>query len=128
MLGTFTQTSNRAVVWDIPNKLALAGELSGLSKEEREKVLWRLARYEHRRWNAFHYSRGWTRLPVADLSEEEREQCTTKHKKEKRHTCLVEWEELDALPQSEPGILKRYDYENVAQLFERTEKGDYKNE
>lgn len=119
-LGTFTQTSNRAVVWDIPNKLALAGDLDGLSKEERERVLWQLARYEHRRWNAFHYSRGWTKLPVAELSEEEREQCTTKRKQEKRHTCLVEWDELDALPQSEPGILKRYDYENVAQLFDFT--------
>ena len=116
-LGTFTQNSNRAVVWDIPNKLALAGDISGLSEEEREAVLWRLARYEHRRWNVFHYSRGWTRLPVEALSEEEREKCVTKHKQEKRHTCLVEWEELDDLPQSEPGILKRYDYENVAQLF-----------
>ena len=116
-LGTFTQNSNRAVVWDIPNKLALAGDISGLSDEEREAVLWQLARYEHRRWNVFHYSRGWTRLPVEALSEEEREKCATKHKQEKRHTCLVEWEELDDLPQSEPGILKRYDYENVAQLF-----------
>lgn len=120
-LGTFTQTSNRAVVWDIPNKLALAGDLGGLSKEERERIFWQMARYEHRRWNAFHYSRGWTKLPVSELSEEEWEQCITKHKREKRHTCLVEWDELDALPQSEPGILKRYDYENVAQLFEKGE-------
>lgn len=118
-LGTFTQTSNRAVVWDIPNKLELAGDLGRYSKEEREKILWHLAQYEHRRWNAFHYSRGWTKLPIEELSEEERESCVTKHKQEKRHTCLVEWEELDALPQSEPGILKRYDYENVARLFEK---------
>ena len=36
---------------------------------------------------------------------------------EKRHACLVDWDQLDGLPQREPGILKRYDYENVAYLF-----------
>ena len=117
-LGTFTQNSNRAVVWDIPNKRLLAGDMSGLSEAEREAVCWELARYEHRRWNAFHYARGWTVLPLEELTEEEREHCVTKHPKEKRHACLVDWEELDALPQPEPGILKRYDYENVVQLME----------
>ncbi len=122
-LGTFTQSSNRAVVWDIPNKLLLAGDRSDLPPEEQEAVFWELARYEHRRWNAFHYSRGWTKLPVEELSEEERESCTTKHKRERRHTCLVEWDELDDLPQTEPGILKWYDYENVVQLFHRATEG-----
>ena len=118
-MGTFLQASNRAVLWDIPNKLALAGDLSGLSQQEREQVYWRIARYEHRRWNAFHFSRGWVPLRVEELSEQERAQCKTKHADERRHICLVDWEELDALPQSEPGILKFYDYENVAHVFER---------
>ncbi len=120
-LGTFTQNSNRAVVWDFPNKHLLAGDMKGLSQVEREAVYWKLARYEHRRWNAFHYARGWTVLPVEELTEEERERALTKHPEEKRHTCLVTWEELDALPQSEPGILKRYDYENVVQLLNALE-------
>lgn len=97
-LGTFAQASNRAVLWDIPNKLALAGDLSRLSPEEREQLCWKLARYEHRRWNAFHFSRGWVRLPVEELTEQERAQCKTKHAAERRHICLVDWDELDALP------------------------------
>lgn len=120
-LGTFAQASNRAVLWDIPNKLTLAGDLSGLSPEEKEQVCWRLARYEHRRWNAFHFSRGWVRLPVEELTEEERAQCKTKHTDQRRHICLVDWDQLDELPQSKPGILKFYDYENVVQLLERQE-------
>ena len=124
-LGTFTQNSNRAVVWDIPNKLLLAGKTEDLSQEERESLYWQLARYEHRRWNAFHYARGWTRLPVEELTEEEVKACRTKRPEEKRHTCLVSWEELDALPQSKPGILKYYDYENVADLFKTREKEDF---
>lgn len=118
-MGTFLQASNRAVLWDIPNKLALAGDLSGLSEEEREQVYWRIARYEHRRWNAFHFSRGWVTLGVDELTDEERAQCKTKHAAERRHICLVDWDELDDLPQAQPGLLKSYDYENVAQLFSR---------
>lgn len=117
-LDTFTQASNRAVLWDIPNKLALAGDLSGLTPEEREQVCWRIARYEHRRWNAFHFSRGWIRLPVEELTEEERTQYKTKHADQRRHTCLVDWEELDTLPQKRPGLIKYYDYANVMQLFD----------
>ncbi len=45
------------------------------------------------------------------LTEEERAQCKTKHTDQRRHICLVDWDELDALPQSKPGILKFYDYE-----------------
>ena len=116
-LGTFTQASNRAVVWDIPNKLALAGGMEALDDAQREAVYWRLAQYEHRRWNMFHFTRGWSPLPAAELSADERARCATKRPAEKRHTCLVDWDALDALPQASPGLLKRYDYENVVQLL-----------
>ena len=116
-LGTFTQASNRAVVWDVPNKLLLAGDTASLTHDAFEKLLWQLARYEHSRWNAFHYARGWRTLAVSELTEGERSAGTTKHPAEKRHTCLVGWDELDALPQARPGLLKYYDYENVARLF-----------
>ena len=117
-LDTFTQTSNRAVLWDIPNKLALTAEdLNALPPAEREKALWRLARYEHRRWNAFHFCRGWTKLDVSELTPEELAQHKTKRPAARRHICLVSWDELDGLPQSSPGILKRYDYENAAAVF-----------
>lgn len=116
-LGTFTQASNRAVVWDIPNKLALAGGMEALDDAQREAVYWRLAQYEHRRWNMFHFTRGWSPLPAAELSADERARCATKRPVEKRHACLVDWDALDALPQASPGLLKRYDYENVVQLL-----------
>lgn len=116
-LGSFTQASNRAAVWDIPNKLLLAGDVSGLTPQARETLFWELAQYEHLRWNAFHFARGWLPLPQEELTREEREQCRIKRPQEKRHACLVDWDQLDGLPQREPGILKRYDYENVAYLF-----------
>ncbi len=100
-LDTFTQASNRAVLWDIPNKLALTAEdLNALPPAEREQALWRLARYEHRRWNAFHFCRGWTKLDVSELTPEELAQHKTKRPAARRHICLVSWDELDGLPQS----------------------------
>ena len=116
-LGSFTQNSNRAAVWDIPNKLLLAGEVSALDRQAREALFWELAQYEHLRWNAFHFSRGWLPLPQEELTREEREQYRTKRPGEKRHICLVDWDQLDTLPQRKPGLLKQYDYENVAGLF-----------
>lgn len=116
-LGTFTQTSNRAVVWDIPNKLALAGDLAAMDDAQREAVFWQLAQYEHQRWNMFHFTRGWTPLPAEALTEDERTRFVTKRPAEKRHACLVDWDTLDALPQTSPGLLKQYDYENVVQLL-----------
>jgi hypothetical protein len=118
-LATFTQASNRAVLWDIPNKLALVDDLSDLSHEERDQVYWTVSRYEHRRWNAFHFAHGWVPMAVEELSDEERAQFKTKHADQRRHICLVGWDALDALPQAKPGLIKYYDYENVAQLFDR---------
>lgn len=116
-IGTFKQNSNRAVVWDIPNKLLLTGDLTGKSPSEREAVYWRLAQYEHLRWNIFQYTHGWVRLPREELTEEVRANAT-KRARQKRHACLVPWEEMDALPQARPGLLKYFDYENMFHLFE----------
>jgi len=117
-LGTFTQASNRNVIWDIPNKLLLAGDLSKKTAEEKEAIYWQLAQYEHLRWNAFHFAHGWSTLPVSELTEEEVANCKTKRPLQKKHACLVDWDTLDTLPQEKPGILKWYDYENVVGLFE----------
>lgn len=122
-IGTFLQQSNRAVIWDMPNKKAMldSSELSIMTDEEKEIAYWKMAKYEHRRWNAFHYTHGWTLLPVSELSDEDIAQFKTKHPKEKRHICLVPWDELDDLPQSKPGIIKKFDYDNVKRLFESKE-------
>ncbi|MCM1044206.1 MAG: hypothetical protein NC417_01740 [Candidatus Gastranaerophilales bacterium] len=108
-LGTFTQASNRAANLDAYNKKALFELCRG---EEKDKMDF-LAQYEHSRWSAFHYAHGWRSMPVSDLTDEERAGCNLKHPKEKRHACLVPWDELDALPQKEPGKLKDYDMDNV---------------
>lgn len=108
-LETFTQESNRAANRDIYNKKALFELCKG---EEKERIDF-IAQYEHSRWCAFHYAHGWKLLPVSDLTDEERARCITKHPKEKRHACLVPWDELDALPQEEQGRLKKYDVDNV---------------
>jgi len=55
---------------------------------------------------------------VEELTEEERAQYKTKHAGQRRHTCLVDWDALDTLPQKRPGLLKYYDYVNVMQLFD----------
>ena len=53
-----------------------------------------------------------------ELTPEELAQHKTKRPAARRHICLVSWDELDGLPQSSPGILKRYDYENAAAVFQ----------
>lgn len=117
-LGTFEQDSNRAVVRDLSNKRLLAQGIGGLQGADRQAALERLARYEHRRWVAFYAAHGWQVLPAAELTAEERASFVTNRPDERRHICMVEWDELDALPQREPGLLKKYDYENVRELFE----------
>ena len=117
-LDTFTQDSNRAVARDEANKRLLARDLTG----DRESVFWALARYEHRRWTAFHAAHGWVPLAPEELTEEEKAHFLTKRTGERRHACMTGWDELNGLPQREPGLLQRYDYENVKAVFEGTEK------
>ena len=57
-LSSFTRESNRAFVCDISNKLALGQTIEALRGEARKEALWEMARYEHRRWMAFHFARG----------------------------------------------------------------------
>lgn len=118
-IGTYLQNSNRAVVWDIPNKLLLAGNLDGKTKEEREQIYWELAKYEHLRWCTYQYTHGWETLPRGELTPDEVARRATKRAAERLHACLVPWDELDDLPQERPGLLKYYDYENVTALFEK---------
>ena len=114
-LGTFKQASNRAAYGDKHNK----EKLFKSCKADMDKSLEFLAQYEHSRWNAFSYARGWRKMPVSDLTDKERASYITNHDNEKRHICLVPWDELDALPQESLGLLKSYDLDNVKKaLFE----------
>ncbi len=108
-LGTFLEASNRALALDIPIKQ----RLFKMSRASQTQTLEFLARYEHNRWMAFSFAHGWMPLPASELTEQERANFITKRKLEKRHACLVPWEELDSLPQETPGKIKSYDVENV---------------
>ena len=108
-LGTYLEASNRALALDIPIKRKLY-TMSGASLTQ---TLEFLARYEHNRWIAFSYAHGWTLLPASELTAKERAEFKTKRPNEKRHACLIPWEELDNLPQEKPGQIKSYDVENV---------------
>ncbi len=116
-LGTYLQNANRAVVWDVPNKLLLSPNAAKLPPDRQEAAFWRLAQYEHLRWNTFQYTHGWTLLPREELTPAEVTGCITKREAQKRYACLVPWDELDTLPQARPGLLKSYDYANVTALF-----------
>lgn len=118
LLGTFTQNANRAVVWDEENKR----KLMALASTEKDDLALFLAKYEHERWNAFHHTRGWLTLPPEALTEEEKNTFVTKHPREKRHLCLVPWDELDALPQEKPGLLKYYDFQSAQNLVDAYKK------
>ncbi|MBR4192702.1 MAG: hypothetical protein IKQ54_00040 [Oscillospiraceae bacterium] len=112
-LGSLMQASNRAVARDreqIRTLAALCDEAAGVTEEEK---LTFLAKYEHSRWCAFYHAHGWRRLPLEDLTDAERAAYKTKRTKEKLHTCLIPWEELDRVPQKSPGQVRAYDIDNV---------------
>lgn len=117
-LGTFLQASNRAAARDKYVKRGLY-QLCATYKYKDESLEF-LAMYEHSRWMAFHYARGWQTLPATELTQNEKENCVSKRVSEKRHTCLVEWDELDKLPQKDPG-LKSYDRDNVDLALKKDE-------
>lgn len=119
-LGTYLQAMNRAAVYDIPTKKELF-RMCDAPEEERIEFL---ARYEHERWCAFQYSHGWKRLPMDELTQEERDNFITKREQQKLHACLIPWDELDLLPQPSKGKFKSYDAENVEQALAPSDDAD----
>ncbi|MBQ9903139.1 MAG: hypothetical protein IJM51_12280 [Clostridia bacterium] len=112
-LGTFLEASNRAQALDVPVKK----KLFAMSRASQSQTIEFLARYEHNRWMAFSFAHGWMPMSVSELTAEEKANYRTKHAFEKRHICLVPWDELDKLPQKTPGLLKSYDVESVNQAL-----------
>ncbi len=79
-----------------------------------------LAKTEHRRWNAFHFSMGYA--PMSEevfkerkaLFKKDRKTRITKDADRKLHACLVGWDELDALSERENRITgKNIDYKKM---------------
>ena len=112
-IGTFLEASNRAQALDILVKKKLFNK----SKASQNQTMEFLAMYEHNRWMAFSFAHGWMPMSENELTAEERKAYKTKHPEEKRHICLVPWDELDSLPQKAPGQLKSYDWDTVKQAL-----------
>lgn len=90
-----------------------------------------LAKTEHRRWNAFHFSMGYQCMGEEEWkkrAEEYKKQLESgegtkirisKNAKARRHACLVSWDELDGLSEKENAVTggnvdyKQMDRENI---------------
>ncbi|WP_029320798.1 hypothetical protein [Butyrivibrio sp. AE3004] len=79
-----------------------------------------LAKSEHKRWCAFHYSMGYRCMTQEELKEREemykKDHSTriTKDPKNRIHACLIPWDELDTLSEYENSITgKNLDYKQM---------------
>ena len=83
-------------------------------------LLENLAKSEHHRWCAFHYSMGYERMSDETIKErgemfqKDNTVRVMKDTKNKLHGCLVPWDELDALAEKESRITgKKPDYKEM---------------
>ncbi len=92
-----------------------------LSKHELdEQTMENLGRTEHLRWNAFHFSMGYSLMSDEIIKEREKlfkEDPTvrvTRDSAKKLHACLVKWDELDELSRYETELTgKEIDYKKM---------------
>lgn len=123
----FKRESNIALAEHIDTKLFSLGlEKSKnllakhpLTRDEWKKrmaaVLEPMAEVEHRRWNAFHFVNGWSRIDAnLELSQ---------YPDLKQHCCLVEWEELDEVSKTRslldsPVDYKVYDRQYIESIYD----------
>ncbi len=75
---------------------------------------------EHRRWNAFHFSMGYSRMSReiceerAELYRKDNSVRITKDALKKQHACLISWDELDELSEWENAVTgKSIDYKQM---------------
>lgn len=114
-LNNFLKESNLAAAYDEFNKKKLIDRID-LSKEEEslESVSLKLAMYEHYRWCALHLTRGWRPLGLEELTTTERENMIKKRPQERKHLCLVSWENLNLL-EGESGYASTSQEYNIAE-------------
>ncbi|MCR5385273.1 MAG: hypothetical protein K6E72_11660 [Saccharofermentans sp.] len=114
---------------------ALFRRLNISGKDIDEKTLDNLGKTEHLRWNAFHFSMGYSLMSDEDMKEREKMFKTdpsvrvTRDAKRKLHACLVPWDELDALSDFENKLTgknidyKKMDCDNIITVKELMDKG-----
>ncbi|MCR5250448.1 MAG: hypothetical protein K6E50_07580 [Lachnospiraceae bacterium] len=104
------------------------------TEEPDKEMLENLAKTEHLRWNAFHYSMGYSCMEkeewderAAKFREQEEKGISpririSKDPENHRHACLVDWDELDALSRKENAVTgghvdyKQMDRDNVVTM------------
>ena len=99
---------------------------AGRSKERAPEMLENMAKTEHLRWNAFHFSMGYVKMSEetwkarADLFRKEVETCgvgkirISKDAAHRQHACLVTWEALVELSERENAVTgKSIDYQQM---------------
>lgn len=106
-------------------KLASESELihifDGLKKEveipSSDSILENLGMTEHLRWNAFHFSNGWTVKPIDEIEDSG----TRKDIYRKKHGCLISWQGLSDLGGklcNNKYIYRKYDKSIVAMTYD----------
>ena len=109
----------------IPYELADDTELTELFdslKKQAEKAAGgelteNLGATEHLRWNAFHFSNGWTVKPIEEMTDAG----SRKDAYRKQHGCLVSWEELKDVGvklHNDKYIYQKYDKYIVAKTYD----------
>lgn len=116
----FSRQSSRAFADSIQTVLRVAGRTEQQAREGQWEfspaLLENLGRMEHARWNAFHFAMGF--LPMSREEYAERTRIYQQQKAEngkasirigknlarKTHACLISWEELDVLSETENSI------------------------
>jgi len=105
------------------------------AEEVDDEMLEIMARTEHLRWNAFHFSMGYSRMEDDEWEKRAAEYKAQKESGEKvtvriskdaakrRHACLVSWDELDKLSEKENAVTggdvdyKQMDRDNVITMM-----------
>ena len=95
----------------------LFDRLKIVGKEISSEMLENLAKSEHHRWCAFHYSMGYScmsdevREKRAEMYRQDKSVRVTKDPKNKLHACLIPWDDLDELSDYENALTgKNVDY------------------
>lgn len=141
-LSSFTKESNRAAALHIRTKLELVGlkmskkevaegrnEIIDTSEKLKqylgEKRLNSLAECEHLRWNAFHFTSGWTTWKLEETGKADK----PKDPVRRRHACLVAWDALrnvaEAFGKENPEYYQHLDTDQVLHIPDILKEAGY---
>ena len=99
---------------------SLLGRLGADKRAMEGELLENLAKSEHLRWNAFHFSMGYNRMDEdtikarAEMFKKDGKTRVMKDAAGKLHACLISWDELDELSELEERLTgKKPDYKEM---------------